>query len=146
MKVIKFLTISSAVLAILCLNSCVNVDEAEKYANNFYEAMQAKEYQKLENLIDETMLASNSMEEIRAMIVQKESLGEMVSFQKETGHDYRESNGLTVVRFLYTVKYTDIMLYEYIRLTKRGDAYKVVNYGYYNDKEKRQEFIEHVEG
>lgn len=146
MKLVKFLSIGCVFFLAFGLGSCANAEEAEKHADNFYNAMKLNDYETMKNMIDESMLEVNSIEEISVLFVQKESLGEMISFTKETGFDYREANGLTVVRFLYTVEYKAATLYEYIRLTKRGDAYKVVNYGYYDNKEKRQEFIDHVEG
>lgn len=146
MKIVKIIPFLAALFMISLFNSCANAEEAEKYADNFYNAMKLNDYETLKNMIDESMLEVNTIEEISVLFVQKESLGEMISFTKETGFDYREANGLTVVRFLYTVEYKSTTLYEYIRLTKRGNEYKVVNYGYYDNLEKRQEFIDHVEG
>jgi hypothetical protein len=146
MKLLKYLSFSAVLLIALGLSSCANVEDAEKYADKFYEAMKGEDYDAVKGLLDESMLENNSMEEISNLIVQKEALGEMSSFKKEVDAVKQDANGITVVRFLYEVKYPEVTLYEYIRLTKRGEEYRVVNYGYYDNKEKRQEFIDHLEG
>ena len=50
-----------------------------------------------------------------------------------------------VVRFLYKTEYTSKNLYEYIRVVLTDEVYLIESYGYFDTKEKRDEFLQHAE-
>lgn len=130
-----------ASLLTLMFTSCASKEESEKAGKEFYESLKAKDYDKAMSLFDEAMFEEEGKENILNFIAQKEALGEMKSYTLEPGSKWMEMNGRSMVRLLYTVEHADRTLYEYIVFSKTDDGYKIVNYAYYDDKDKREEYI-----
>lgn len=130
-----------ALLLALMFTSCASKEESEKAGKEFYEALKVKDYDKAMSLFDEAMFEEEGKENILNFITQKEALGEMKSYTLEPDSKWMERNGRSMVRLLYTVKHEQMTLYEYIVFSKTDNGYKIVNYAYYDSKEKRQEYI-----
>lgn len=145
MKAFKIIPFLSLFLVGFLLSSCANADKAEVVANDFYGKMQAQKYQELEKLLSDKMIEESSKEVIMEFITQKDALGELISFSKEEDGKVMEINNNQVVRFLYVTKYTNKELFEYLRLAVDSETYSIETYGYFDTKEKRDEFIQHVE-
>lgn len=125
--------------------SCANADDAEPFANEFYIAMQNGNYKEVMELFDVSLIETQGKENLKEFITQKEALGELKSFSKESDYKIMETDGKPLVRFMYKVEYTDKILYEYLVLVKRDSQYFIHNYAYYDSKEKREEFAEYNE-
>ena len=145
MKIKRFLTGSIVLMLTLVLNSCANAEKAEAVANEFYEKMQKKEYTAIEKMLSDKMIKASSQETVLAFISQKEELGELISFSKEEDGKVMEIDNNQVVRFLYKTEYTSKNLYEYIRVVLTDEVYLIESYGYFDTKEKRDEFLQHAE-
>ena len=145
MKIIKVLSLGCALMLAFVLNSCANAAKAELVTEEFYVKMQKHDYSEMEKMLSEKMVSQSSKEVIMNFISQKEALGELVSFNKEGDGKVMELDNEQVVRFFYTTKYTDKNLYEYIRVVLDKEVYLIESYGYFDTKEKRDEFLQHAE-
>lgn len=138
-----------SLLAFICsaflMTSCASKEAGEKTANEFYEALKAKDYETAFDLIDQDLFDQEGEEVIKSFITQKEVLGELKSFTQESGFKVMEQNGKSMVRLLYTTEYANKTLYEYIVLGKSEGEYKIVSYAYYDSKEKRDEYQKYNE-
>lgn len=128
-------------LLTLAFTGCASKEEGEKAAKEFYEALKAKDYDKAISLFDNAMIEEEGKEGVLNFIMQKESLGELKSYQQESDYKLMERNGRSMVRFLFTVEYETMPLYEYIVLSKTDDGYQIVNYAYYDNEAKRDEYV-----
>lgn len=140
----KFRSLTTFLLLIsfsFVFTSCASKEESEKAGKEFYEALKAKDYEKAMSLFDPAMFEEEGEQSILNFILQKESLGEMKSYKLEPDSKWMEMNGRSMVRLLYTVEHEDRTLYEYIVFSKTDDGYKIVNYAYYDDEDKRDEYI-----
>lgn len=142
MKIRPLLSLTLLIIASLTLTQCASKEETEKAAKEFYNALQDKDYDKAMTMFDEAMFEENGEESIKDFITQKEQLGEMKSYNQEPDSKWMERNGRSMVRLLFTVEHEKATLYEYIVFSKTDDGYKIVNYAYYDDKKKREEYIE----
>ena len=126
----------------LIFTQCASKEESEKAAKEFYDALKARDYDKAMSLFDEDMFEAEGEDEIREFIMQKELAGEMKSYTQEPDSKWMENNGRSMVRLLYTVEHEKVTLYEYIVFSKTDEGYKIVNYAYYDDEKKRDEYLE----
>jgi hypothetical protein len=125
------------------LGSCsVSPEEAEKQATVFYEKLKQHDYEAIKGMLDEEALNANTWEEWLQILSNKEQLGELVSFEKSMGFHTNYQNGVSTISFRYTTEYTDLTLYEFIKLVKRGEEYKVLVYAYYDTEQKLDEVAE----
>ena len=145
MKVLKYLFAIVLFSTISMLSSCANAEKAKPVAEEFYSKMQQQDYKSIEALLSKEMVEQSSVSEIMSFIIQKEDLGELKSFERDGEGKVMEIDNKQVVRFLYITKYTNKDLYEYLRLVLVGEDYLVDSYGYFETKEKREEYIQHAE-
>jgi len=111
-----------------------DAEEAEKYVDEWYDNLKAKDYDALMAMVDEEGLEANSEEEWRTVLQQKEALGEIKSIEKDVGFSANSSDDVTTVTLDYTVEYDLVTIYERIKMVKRGEEYKVLSYQYNEDK------------
>lgn len=146
MKTKSYILLLALIILGLNLSSCASREEGEKVANEFFEALKARDYEKAMSLVDPVMIENEGEDNVMNILTQKEALGEMKSYTKETGFKLMEQGGRSMVRFLYITTYEDKKLYEYIVLSETDDGYKVISYAYYDEESMRDEYIEYNEG
>ncbi len=142
MKTRSFLLFLFFASIVLGVSSCASKEEGEKAAKEFFDALKAQDYDKAMSLVDPAMIENEGEDNVMHILTQKEALGEMKSYSQESGYKYMEKNGRSMIRLLFTTSYEEAKLYEYIVLSKTDEGYKVVNYAYYNEEKKRDEYIE----
>lgn len=123
------------------MSSCASKEESEKAAKEFYDALQAKDYEKAMSLFDDAVFEEEGEEKVKNFLTQKESLGTMKSYRLEPDSKWMERNGRSMVRLLYTVEHEDLTLYEYIIFSKTDDGYKIVSYNYFDNEAMREDYI-----
>jgi hypothetical protein len=139
---IKIINTFVLFIALFVITSCsVSPEAAEQNAAQFYEKLKARDYNALKNMLDEEALQMNTWEEWEQIFVQKEALGDLISYEKEIGFEAAYFNERSTISLKYTVKYSTATLYEYIKFIKQGEDYKVITYAYYDSEERRTEMI-----
>jgi len=123
-------------IAFLCLalGSCGATEAAEKTVDTFYEILKSKNYDNIEALIDQEALTIDPIETWQQILVNKESMGDLESYSKDTGFNTSINNGITTVKIDYTCEYTNGPIYEKFTLVDRGEGFKIRMYEYNVDK------------
>jgi hypothetical protein len=142
MKHFFTLTIISLTILFVASSCSISQEEAEKQASAFYDALTNHQYDLIKPMIDKEGLEVAAWEDWEKIFKQKEGLGKLISFNREDSYNVGYQNGLSYADLLYTVKYEKVVLYEFIRMVKRGDDYRIITYSYYDDKDKRIEFVQ----
>jgi hypothetical protein len=134
-----------SILVLLVFSSCsISQEDAEKQATLFYQALQEDNYSSIETMIDEEGLKVSPWEDWKAIMTQKVTLGKLISFEREDSYNTGYQNGLNYVDLYYIVKYEKVMLFEFFRMVKRGDDYRIITYSYYDNKERRADFVKSI--
>jgi hypothetical protein len=124
------------------VTSCsISQEEAEKQASAFYEELKNHNYDAIQSMIDKEGLEAAPWKDWEKILMQKESLGGLISYEREDSYNVGYQDGLSYADLRYTVTYEKVVLYEFIRMVKRGDDYRIITYSYYDDKDKRVEFV-----
>ena len=123
----------------LVINSCgfgMKSKAAEPYADEFYSHLKNHDYDAIVEMVDEEALKISPESDWRAVLEQKESLGELRSVKKKTGFHSEYKNGYTYVTLNYTLKYDDYKLHEKLLFIQRGGKFKIFSYEYNEDETK----------
>lgn len=113
----------------------VVTEEAEKYADEFYNHMRNADYDGIIEMLDDEALAISPKEDWIAIIQQKDQYGKFEHLSKDMNFNTSINNGVTTVSFHYTAEYTNITFYEILKLVKRGNKFKILSYEYNNNKD-----------
>jgi hypothetical protein len=130
-------------LFLLTITACsVSQEEAEKQALAFYEVLKNRNYDDIKPMIDEEGLKAAPWENWKALLVQKEALGQLISFEREDGYNVGYQDGLSYADLYFTVTYEKVVIFEFIRMAKRENDYRIITYSYYDNKDRRTEFVQ----
>jgi len=124
----------SIVLTGVLLSSCGSVSQSDEVGNGFYEAVKAKDLQKVIAMLDEEALKATSQEVwVEGLENINAQMGDLMNY-KRTGFYTSTNNGDTRTTLDYTVTYAKGTLYEKLEFIKRGDEYKITFYQFNENK------------
>ena len=120
-KTFLFLFIISAFI----MSSC-DVGSAEKMADEFHQHLKAGEYDYIaDNMLDEESLVITPRAEwISLFSGMREFYGPILEISKDMGFESSYNDGITTVKFDYTITFEKLKIYERIYFVDRGQGYK----------------------
>lgn len=111
-------------------------DDAKEIAKKFYENCKAKNFEKVTDLMSESLRENVSKEQLVAFLEKKMKYGDLLSYEN-TGSDAKEKNGGIICVLDYTVEHKDRTLYEDLVLFKKDGKFYIEEYEYFTNREKR---------
>ncbi len=124
------------IIGLISFSSCESVEEAQKSADQFFEALNNTDEKTMENLLDKEAVIDAGIKDDFYDVFDKHAsaLGKVTSHERYA-FAVKTKNGLTFVTLKFkcgTEKNKTV--YEKLQFVKRGDAYKIIEFQYNIDK------------
>ena len=105
-----------------------SVSQSGKTGDNFYNYLQAKDYNAIIDILDKGALENMSEKEWLLILKSRNFLlGNSFNYTN-TGFHTSTVDNISITKLSYTIENEDKVIYESIDLIKRDDGYKIINY------------------
>ena len=114
-------------ILLIGIGSCADTKKAEKFADNFFKLLKAKNYSTAANMISRDVLDSTDYNEKLKKYCNDPVLGKFVSAKKNMGFNTKINNGITTVELPYEVTFENEVRNSTVTLIDKGDGFKVLS-------------------
>ena len=128
--------VSTLFFAALFFSACDSINEAQVVADEFYEAYNAEDEEKMEALLDkESVIDAGIKDQFYSVFDQHWQAFGKVTSHKQYAFSTNTNNGLTTVLLKFNCETENgSAVYEKLRFVKRSEGYKIFEYEYNIDK------------
>jgi hypothetical protein len=115
--------------------------DALQVADQFHEKLDNRAFDFIcDSLLDEAALEATPREEWMAVFETVSSWGTITNRKKTNSFSIKTNNGISTVKYNYTMNIGELFFYEALVLRKRGGTHKILNFAINTNKDRTDEF------